>query len=92
MLNIQRFSNGKTLFTLSGRIEFEDVAELQRLLNLEEDGKGIAFDLQDVTLVDREALRFLAVCEGDCIELQNCPAYVRDSIDAERSRNHQPGT
>lgn len=74
------------VFSLSGRIEFEDVAELQRLLSLEVPGQDIAFDLQDVTLVDRDAVKFLARCESESIELENCPAYVRAWIAAERNR------
>jgi hypothetical protein len=35
MLKIQRSSNGKVVFILNGRIEVEDVAELQRLFDLE---------------------------------------------------------
>ncbi len=83
MLRIQRHSNGGVVFSLSGRIEVEDVVELQRLLSLEA-GRDIAFDLEDVTLVDRDALKFLARCEVESIELENCPAYIREWIDMER--------
>ena len=61
-----------------------DVPELQRLLSLEEDGQDIALDLQDVTLIDRDAVKFLARCEEEKVELENCPAYIREWIDAER--------
>ena len=61
-----------------------DVPELQRLLSLEADGQDIALDLQDVTLIDRDAVKFLARCEEDKVELENCPAYIREWIDAER--------
>jgi hypothetical protein len=71
---------------LSGRIETEDVLELQRLLGLETAGQNIVFDLQDVTLVDRDAVKFLARCELEGIELTNCPAYVREWIAAEREK------
>ena len=60
MLKIKRSANGKIVFTLSGRIEIEDVAELQRLLALELSDHNLALDLADVTLVDREAVKFLA--------------------------------
>jgi hypothetical protein len=84
MLKIQRSSNGRVVFSLSGRIEMVDVPELQRLLSLEADGQDIALDLQDVTLIDRDAVKFLARCEEDKVELENCPAYIREWIDAER--------
>jgi len=86
MLRIQRTSNGRVVFSLSGRIETEDVAELLRLLSLEAPAKEIVFDLQDVTLIDRDAMKFLARCEMEKIELENCPAYVREWIAAERNR------
>jgi anti-anti-sigma regulatory factor len=85
MLRIHRSSNRGVVFSLSGRIEIEDVAELQRLLSLEAPSQAIAFDLQDVSLVDRDAVKFLARCETESIKLDNCPAYVREWISAERS-------
>lgn len=83
MLRIQRSSSdsGRLVFSLSGRIEAEDVAELQRLLSSEVGGSRIGFDLQDVTLVDNDAVKFLARCEADNIKLENCPAYIRKWID-----------
>jgi hypothetical protein len=87
MLRIERSSNGGVVFSLSGRIETDDVAELQRLLSLELDGRDLAFDLQDVTLVDRDALKFLARWESDGIRLENCPAYIREWIDTERGQS-----
>jgi anti-anti-sigma regulatory factor len=86
MLKIRRSANGKIVFTLSGRIEIEDVAELQRLLALELSDHNLALDLADVTLVDREAVKFLAQCEADSIELENCPPYIREWIQRETSR------
>jgi anti-anti-sigma regulatory factor len=86
MLRIERSCNHAVVFSLSGRIETEDVLELQRLLGLETAGQNIVFDLQDVTLVDRDAVKFLARCESESIELANCPAYVREWIAAEREK------
>jgi ABC-type transporter Mla MlaB component len=80
MLKIQRKANGKVTFTLSGRIEAEDLDELRRVLELEAAGSQTALDLKDVTLVDHDAVKFLAACEADSIELENCPAYVREWI------------
>ena len=83
MLKIQRKANGKVIFTLSGRIQAEDLDELSRLLELEATGSHTALDLKDVTLVDRDAVKFLAACEADSIKLENCPAYVREWIGRE---------
>ena len=86
MLRIQRSSNRGVVFSLSGRIETEDVPELQRLLSLEAGGQDITFRFEDVTLVDRDTVTFLARCESEGIELENCPAYAREWIDTERGR------
>jgi hypothetical protein len=80
MLRIQRKANGKVVFTLSGRIEADDIDELRRLFELEDISRKIALDLRDVTLVDRDGVKFLAVCEVNGIELENCPAYIREWI------------
>jgi anti-anti-sigma regulatory factor len=84
MLKIQRSSSDGVVLTLVGRIEIEDVAELQRLLGLEEAGHRIALDLQDVTLIDRDGVKFLARCEADSVRLENCPAYIREWINREK--------
>ena len=86
MLKIKRSTNGKALFTLSGRIETEDIAELQRLFALEIVDRLLAMDLKDVTLVDRDAVKYLARCEADGIKLENCPAYIREWIGKEQDR------
>ena len=87
MLKIRRSANGKIVYTLSGRIEVEDVAELQRLFALELADRNLALDLADVTLVDREAVKFLAHCEADSIKLENCPPYIREWIQRESARD-----
>ncbi|HMD22320.1 MAG TPA: hypothetical protein VKH40_18485 [Alloacidobacterium sp.] len=86
MLKIQRSSNGGVIFTLIGQIEIEHVVELQRLLGLEEADRGVAFDLKDVTLVNRDAVRFLSQCEAAGIALEKCPPYIREWIDREKKR------
>ena len=84
MLRISRSPGSTVVFSISGRIEAEDLAELQRLLKLEPVGQDIALDLQDITLVDREAVKFLAGCEQQAIKLENCPAYIREWMGRER--------
>ena len=86
MLKIQRKTNGGVIFTLSGRIEAEDIDELRKLLELEGADSHIALDLKDVTLVDRDAIKYLADCEADGTKLENCPPYVRKWIGQERGR------
>ena len=87
MLKIQRAAQGAfVLFTLSGRIQAADVAELQRLLDLEANTQHLRLDLHEVKLVDREAVRFLARCEAAGITLVRCPAYIRAWIGQEKGQ------
>ena len=82
-LRIERSKRqGLKVFTLSGRMEAEQVAELKKLL--ERDHSNIILDLRDVRLADRDAVRFLRACEADGIKLENCPAYVREWMDREK--------
>ena len=84
MLKIQRAANGQVVFTLSGRMDAENVAELKTLFRSEAESRCIVLDLKDLTLVDRDAVRFLERCEADNISLKNCPAYIREWITRER--------
>jgi hypothetical protein len=89
MLKIERSSNTSNpgvVFTLVGRIEIEDMTELERLLDLEQARHGIVLSMQDVTLIDRDAVKFLASCERNGIILESCPAYMRGWIDREKKR------
>ena len=84
MLKIQRIPNSHVVFTLSGRMDAENVAELKELIESEVRGRRIVLELSDLTLVDRDAVRFLERCETDSIKLENCPAYIREWIERER--------
>jgi predicted metal-binding protein len=70
------------MFSLSGRMEAEQVAELKELLD--RDYRNIILDLRDLRLADRHAVRFLRGCEADGMKLENCPAYVREWMDREK--------
>jgi anti-anti-sigma regulatory factor len=85
MLKIQRSGNGGVAFKLSGRIDQENVAELQALIGAEVSGQQIVLDLRDVTLVGQDGIIFLAECVGIGITLANCPPYVREWITRQRS-------
>jgi len=65
-------------------MDAENLAELETLLSSEANGRRIALDLKDLTLVDQDAVRFLGRCEADNIQLKNCPAYIREWITRER--------
>ena len=83
MLKITRAVNGEVVIKLSGRMDVENIAELGTLVREEADDRRIVLDLKDLTLVDRDAVRFLGSCEADTIKLKNCPAYIREWITRE---------
>ena len=90
MLKIDRSSNGEIVFTLSGRIEAEDIKQLQQLFDSEAPGKELVLNLKDVTLVNQDAITFLARSEADGIRLENCPAYIRQWIDQAKGHGRRP--
>jgi ABC-type transporter Mla MlaB component len=87
VLKIQRSSNGQVVFTLSGQIDEEQIAELEGLIKSEAKGRQIVLDLKDLTLVDRDAISFLMRCQADNIQLKNCPVYIREWITRERKQS-----
>jgi anti-anti-sigma regulatory factor len=84
MLKIQRSSNGEVIFRFAGRLNGEHVAEMEALLRSKAATREIVLDLKDLTLVDRDAVRFLERCEAANIKLKNCSAYIREWIRRER--------
>ena len=88
MLRIQRSMDGEVILTLSGRLRADNLGELKTVLQLDAEGRRVMLDLKDLTLVDRDAVRFLASCEADSIKLKNCPAYIREWIVRERMQGN----
>jgi hypothetical protein len=73
-----------TVFILSGRIEGSAITELRRLFENQTDLRDIAFDLKDVSLIDREVMRFFVRCEADGVKLENCTPYIREWMEREK--------
>ena len=84
MLRIQRNSNGDIIFTLSGRIDKDSIAELEALIAVEEKDRRIILDLKDMTLTGQDGISFLAQCETAGITLLNCDPYVREWITGQK--------
>jgi len=84
MLKIQRVSSSHVVFELSGGMDAENLAELKKVIESEASGHRIVLDLRDLTLVDRDAVKFIECCETNNIKLENCPAYIREWIERER--------
>jgi len=76
--------NGQLILMLCGHIECELLAELRRIFESEGIDKDLVLDLKEVKLLDRDAVAFLAGCEGDGIRLENCPPYIREWITREK--------
>ena len=82
-LKIERFSDGAiTTIRLIGRMRAEHVMELEQ--QIAESESKIVLDLEEVKLVDVEAVRFLGSCEVAGVTLLNCAPYIRDWIGRER--------
>jgi hypothetical protein len=84
VLKLTRAENGEVVIKLSGRMDAENVGQLETLISEGTKGRRIVLDLKDLTLVDQDAVRFLKRCEADNITLKNCPAYIREWITRER--------
>ena len=84
MLKVRRAANGHVVFTLSGQMDEKPIAELERLINSEANGRRIVLDLKDLTLVNDDAITFLERCESNSITLENCPPYIREWINRQR--------
>jgi hypothetical protein len=69
---------------ISGRITREDLDILRTALA---DGRVIAVELAELELIDRDAVKLLAIHEGNGIELRHCPAYIREWVTRERDSN-----
>jgi len=84
MLRIERSANGQVVFTLIGRMQTEDIEQVQQLLVVETPGQPVMFDLRDVTLVKQDVVTFLADCEAKGIKLESCPLHIRNWINQEK--------
>ena len=78
------------VFRVSGRMHAEHADMLRELLGPEK-GK-VVVDLGEITLVDREAVSFLALSEANGVELRNCAAYIREWVARERFPRDRNGT
>ena len=83
-MKIEKQSDGKTtIIWLIGRIRSEDLEELKAQTN--DSSERMILDLNEVTLVDADVVRFLSTSEEERITLIRCPPYVREWIQRERA-------
>jgi hypothetical protein len=91
MLRIEKDSDGcVSRLRLSGRIQSDRIACVRSAMN---DGcTRRILDLEEVSLVDIAAVRFLIGCEDEGIELVQCPPWVREWMLRERAEGALPGS
>jgi hypothetical protein len=85
MLRIERRPKGRssTNLRLSGRMQAEQLSELRAEI---ERCDPLSLDLEEVTLLDRDSVRFLIRCESEGIQLINGSLYVQEWITRERGK------
>ena len=83
-LRIERYSDrGRTTIRLIGRMQAEHLSEVEN--QIEESGGNVTLDLEEVTLVDVQVVRFLGGCEARGINVRNGTPYITDWMGKERA-------
>ena len=72
-----------TTIRLIGRVRAEDLVEVAR--QLEASGPGAVLQLDEVTLVDVDVVRFLNRCETEGMRLVDCSPYIREWMRREQN-------
>jgi anti-anti-sigma regulatory factor len=85
---VKKFDGKRTILRLSGRIQSTNVEEIREQMKGGH-AETIVLDLEEVTLVDVDVVRFLGVREVEGVELVNCSPYIRDWIFRERNTEEQ---
>ena len=81
---IERTSAGrKTRLRLSGELREADLESLKA--EIARDGQRVALDLEELSLVDVEGIRFLNACEAEGIEVLLGAPYIREWMSQERA-------
>jgi hypothetical protein len=73
-----------TTIRLIGQVQAEHLDALKE--QIESSGPRPLLDLDEVTLVDVQVVRFLGACEEEGTELLHCPPYVREWISREKGQ------
>jgi len=74
-----------TTIRLIGRMQAQHVEELKA--QIDDSGARVVLDLEELSLVDIDAVRFLGACRAAGISIVQCPPYIDDWIAKERSRD-----
>ena len=84
-LRIEKDSDGQTTtLRLIGRLRREHIVELKA--QIKAGVESVTLDLNEVSLVDLDVVRFLATCQTEGISLVHCSRYIENWIAKERFR------
>ena len=84
-LKIERISGKRrTLICLSGQLRCEHLDQLKS--EVERGGPRVALDLEEVDLVDIDAVRFLNGFESMGVSILHCSPYIREWMVRGRGR------
>jgi len=84
-LRIEKDSDGQhTTIRLIGHMQSEHLEELKA--QMQGSGSGVVLDLEEVTLVDVEVVRFLGVCEAEDNSVLRCAPYIREWMRREQDK------
>jgi hypothetical protein len=67
-------------------MQAQHVEELQAQIGAS-GARRVVLDLEELSLVDIDAVRFLGTCQAGGISLVHCPPYIDDWIANERRRD-----
>jgi hypothetical protein len=86
MLKIEKTGDGsRAIVRLIGRVQADDLAEVAT--QLAPNFPDVVLQLDEVTLVDVDVVRFLNRCETEGVQLENCSPYIREWMTREQSRS-----
>jgi anti-anti-sigma regulatory factor len=75
--------DGIVILSISGRITRQGLDTLRNAIEAE--ASAVAIDLENVDLVDREIVKFLAQKELSGSVLRNCSPYIREWVTRDRT-------
>jgi hypothetical protein len=85
MLKIKRIARKREArICLSGQLRSENVGQVQS--EVERSGPRVTLDLEELDLVDIDAVRFLNACESAGVSILHCSPYIREWMVQERSQ------
>jgi hypothetical protein len=82
------FGEGRTRILLSGQLRSDRLDQLKS--EIERCSSPLALDLEEVDLVDIDAVRFLNECESAGVAVVRCSPYIKEWMLRERGGKANP--